>query len=156
MQNTFSYYTTKLYRDFLEYTTHRLQSLGLKYGALPFIIYVGKNKGCTPAQLTNALEIDWGHSQRSITKLVEQGFLIKEKSAQHRTYHLELTTKGEEAFGLSHEVFFAWDEKKMEGLNKKEQQTLLELLGRIVDNQDEKHIFHQQKADCDMKEEERQ
>ena len=81
-----------LHRRFAAYTTQRLQELGLSFGMMYFIIYVGKHPGCTPSELTQRLHLDWGHSQRSLTKLAEDGFLTKEKSG--RSYHLELTEKG--------------------------------------------------------------
>ena len=57
-----------LHRRFAAYTTQRLQELGLSFGMMYFIIYVGKHPGCTPSELTQRLHLDWGHSQRSLTK----------------------------------------------------------------------------------------
>ena len=96
-----------LHRRFAAYTTQRLQELGLSFGMMYFIIYVGKHPGCTPSELTQRLHLDWGHSQRSLTKLAEDGFLTKEKSG--RSYHLELTEKGRTAFAACHRVFYGWD-----------------------------------------------
>ena len=38
-----------LHRRFAAYTTQRLQELGLSFGMMYFIIYVGKHPGCTPS-----------------------------------------------------------------------------------------------------------
>ena len=108
-----------------------LQTLGLNYGSLFFLIYIGKNPDCTPSELTKALQVDWGHSQRSITKLEESGFLTREKS--DRSYHLNLTPKGLEAFQLSHQVFFDWDEANLQCLTDTEYKELLKLLQKVVD-----------------------
>ena len=69
-----------LHREFSAYTTQRLQELGLSFGLIYFVIYVGKHPDCTPSELTKDLHLDWGHSQRSLNKLAEDGFLTKEKN----------------------------------------------------------------------------
>lgn len=114
MFQTLAYYATVFHRSFTTYTTQRLQQLGLSFGSLFPVIYVGKHPGCTQAELTAALGLDWGYSQRCITKLVEEGFLTREKSG--RAYHLNLSAKGQEAFSVSHQVFFDWDQETLSGL----------------------------------------
>ncbi|MDO4453942.1 MAG: winged helix DNA-binding protein [Eubacteriales bacterium] len=131
MFRTLSYYFSIFHKDFVNYTSQKLQTLGLNYGSLFFLIYVGKNPDCTPSELTKALHVDWGHSQRSISKLEESGFLTKEKSG--RSYHLTLTSKGLEAFQLSHQVFFDWDKENLQCLTDEEYKELLKLLQKVVD-----------------------
>ena len=90
---------------------------------------MGKHPGCSQAQLTSALGLDWGYSQRSITRLVDEGFLTREKSG--RAYRLGLSARGEEAFALSHQVFFDWDREKLASLEPEERRQLLELLAKL-------------------------
>lgn len=115
-----------LHREFAAYTTQRLQELGLSFGLIYFVIYVGKHPDCTPSELTKALHLDWGHSQRSLNKLAEDGFLTKEKNG--RSYHLKLTQRGENAFVVCHQVFIGWDAQSLGGLTAQERQQLLTLL----------------------------
>lgn len=129
MFGTLAYYTTRFHRSFTAFTTARLQELGLSFGSLFPVIYVGKHPGCTQAQLTAALGMDWGYSQRCITKLVEDGFLTRQKDG--RAYHLALSPKGEEAFSVSHQVFFDWDREVLKALEPAEQEQLFALLGKI-------------------------
>lgn len=128
MFQTLAYYATVFHRSFVAYTTQRLQALGLSFGSLFPVIYVGKHPGCTQAELTAALHLDWGYSQRCITKLVEDGFLTREKSG--RAYHLDLSEKGREAFTISHQVFFDWDQEALSRLSDAEQQQLFSLLAK--------------------------
>ena len=95
-QKAISYFITLLYRSFSDYSSEKLQQVGLNFGLLFFIVYIGKRPGCTPSELTKALSLDWGHSQRCITRLVEDGFITKEKSGRH--YLLNLTQRGQQAF----------------------------------------------------------
>ena len=132
MFQTFSYYSSVFYRGFVAYTTRQLQQLGLNFGSLFLVLYVGKHPGCTQSQLTQALKLDWGYSQRSITKLVEDGFMTKEKSG--RAYRLDLSEKGQQAFSVSHQVFFDWDQQVLAPLTQEEQQQLLSLLAKAARN----------------------
>ena len=120
MFQTLAYYATVFHRSFTAYTTQRLQQLGLNFGSLFPVIYVGKHPGCTQAELTAALGLDWGYSQRTVTKLVEEGFLTREKSG--RAYHLDLSPKGQQAFQVSHQVFFDWDQQALTALDENERE----------------------------------
>ena len=130
MFQTLAYYATAFHRSFVNYTTAKLQTLGLNFGSLFLVIYVGKHPGCTQTQLTSDLNLDWGYSQRSVTKLVEEGFLTREKSG--RCYHLNLSDKGQQAFEVSHQVFFDWDEQVLSALSLQERKQLFTLLAKAA------------------------
>ena len=130
MFQTFAYYATVFHRSFAAYTSARLQALGLSFGTLFPVIYVGKHTGCTQAELTAALGLDWGYSQRSVTRLVEEGFLLREKAG--RAYHLDLSEKGREAFAVSHQVFADWDRETLAALDDAEREQLLFLLAKVT------------------------
>ena len=134
MQRTLAFCSTVLYRRFTAYTTQRLQALGLHFGSLFPLIYVGKHPGCTQAQLTAQLGLDWGHSQRTVARLVEEGFLLREKAG--RAYRLELSARGRQAFAVSHQVFFDWDEQALAALSPAERDTLFSLLAKISRKED--------------------
>lgn len=130
MLRTFSYACTVLYRRFTHYTSDRLHQLGLSFGTLFFLIYVGKHPGCTQSELTTDLRMDWGHSQRTVLKLVESGFLNREKDG--RAYRLTLSDKGRQAFEASHQVFFDWDEEALSNLTPEERTQLMALLFKAM------------------------
>ena len=130
-RKTLSYYATLLYRNFSAFTSNRLQQFGLNYGLLFFIVYIGKKPNCTPSELTKELALDWGHSQRCITRLVSDGFITKEKAGRH--YLLNLTERGQEAFEAAHRIFFDWDDSFMTNLTAKEKEQLLALLEKATE-----------------------
>ena len=130
MLQTLSYHCTALYRSFTDYTSRRLQEIGMSYGALFVIIYIGKHPGCTQGELTQALRLDWGYCQRTIVRLVEDGFLTRERVG--RAYHLDLREKGQQAFAISHQVFFDWDDQVMAGLSIQEREQLIKLLNKVT------------------------
>ncbi|MDO5145690.1 MAG: MarR family transcriptional regulator [Eubacteriales bacterium] len=129
MFDTLAYFTLTFYKDFSKYTAEKLQELDVNYGSLFFILYVGVHPGCTPSELTRVLEVDWGHSQRSISKLVKDGLITKEKKG--RTYRLNLTKKGHQVFQVCHQVFFDWDEKRLSILTEEEQRELFRLVWKL-------------------------
>lgn len=134
MNQTLAFYVTVLYKDFSSYTGQKLKELGLNYGQLPFIIYIGKRPGCTPSEVTKQLHMDWGHSQRSITKLTEDGFIRKERSKpDSRVCHLFLTESGQRAFETGHEVFFSWDQQNLKDFDAKQVQQILEVLQQLTE-----------------------
>ena len=130
MLRTFSYACTVLYRRFTHYTSNRLHQLGLSFGTLFFLIYVGKHPGCTQSELTTDLRMDWGHSQRTVLKLVESGFLNREKDG--RAYRLTLSDKGRQAFEASHQVFCDWDEEALSNRTPEERTQLMTLLFKAM------------------------
>lgn len=130
MIRTFSYACTVLYRRFSHYTSQRLHQWGLSFGTLFLVIYVGKHPGCTQSELTAALHLDWGHSQRTVLKLVESGFLVRRKEG--RVYRLTLSDKGQQAFAASHQVFLDWDEQALHALDPEERRQLAALLQKVL------------------------
>lgn len=129
MFQTFASYVTAFRRSFTGYTNRQLQQLGLNFGSLFPVIYVGKHPDCTQSELTKALGLDWGYSQRTVTRLVEDGFLTRAKSG--RAYHLNLSQKGQQAFEISHQVFYDWDRQVLSSLDAEEQRQLFTLLEKI-------------------------
>ncbi len=132
---TLSYYSTIFYRSFAAFTSEQLQAVGLNFGLLFFVIYVGKHPGCSPSELTKALHLDWGYSQRSLNKLAEDGFLSREKHG--RSYALTLTDRGQQAFVISHQVFFTWNDTRLANLNDTEKDQLLALLQKAAEGMPE-------------------
>lgn len=130
MYQTLAYYATLFHREFTAYTTQRLQKLGLTFGGMFPLIYVGKHPDCTQAELTEALGLDWGYSQRTVTRLAEEGFLSREKSG--RAWRLRLSEKGREAFRISHQVFFDWDQEALASLSPDEREELFTLLQKAA------------------------
>ena len=129
-QQTLSYYVAMLYRSFSDFTGEKLQEVGLNFGLLFFVVYIGKRPGCTPSELTHELNLDWGHSQRCISRLAEDGFITKDKIG--RCYHLHLTERGQQAFAAAHQVFFDWDDTFAACLTAEEKSQLLALLEKAA------------------------
>lgn len=111
--------------------------MGLNFGHLFFVVYIGKKPGCSPSDMMRSQNLDWGHCQRSIDRLVADGFIMREKAG--RSYRLNLTEKGQEAFEIAHQVFFDWDEQNLTALDDEEKNQLLTLLQKAEEGR-ENHV----------------
>lgn len=133
MNQTLAYCATILRKDFIEYCNRQLFDQGLSQGQLFFLLYVGRHPGCSPKELTLGLRMDAGHTTRTLTRLVQDGFLTQEKSSADRRVHtLLLTEKGERAFRFSYELFAQWDKEMLQGLSSEERETLMALLSKLA------------------------
>lgn len=133
MKNSLAFFSGILYRNFITYSHQRLEEMGLSSGLLYFVLYIGKHPGCSPGELAEKLQMDSGHTTRSVDKLVNSAFVIREKSLEDkRKYILNLTEKGQQVFQLSYDLFEEWDQMAMAGLSKEESDLLNDLVKRVL------------------------
>ena len=130
MKHTLSYFSGVLYRDFVCSTSEQLDALGLHRGSLPFLLYLGKHPGCTPTELTKALHMDWGHTQRSLDRLEQAGFLSRRKEG--RSYRLTLTDSGAQAVALCRQSFHDWDDRILGDLPLEQRSLLLKTMEALA------------------------
>ncbi len=102
--------------------------MGLNFGHLFFVVYIGKKPGCSPSDMMRSQNLDWGHCQRSIDRLVADGFIMREKAG--RSYRLNLTEKGQEAFEIAHQVFFDWDEQNLTALDDEKKEPIADFAAK--------------------------
>ena len=70
-QKTLSYYVAMLYRSFSAFTGERLQAVGLNFGLVFFIVYIGKN--CTAIKTSNIqYYFGFGHAGKYLRKATAQ------------------------------------------------------------------------------------
>lgn len=133
MFETLAYYSSALRRDFSLFCSEKLQEMGLSEGLLYFIVYIGKHKGCSPGEVAKNIHQDTGYTTRSIDKLVESDFLVREKSKKDkRSYSLYLTEKGQLIFNRSYELFDEWDDKILKNITMEDKELLFKILKEVV------------------------
>ncbi len=132
MEHSFAYAITRLSRNFSAYCNNQLQERGLSLSLLYYIVYIHHCPGCTPGQLSAALGQDTGYTTRCLDKLMQSGFIQREKSPQdRRAWVLHLTPQGEEIFHISHDLFHQWDDQILTTLEPDERSQLIALLRRL-------------------------
>jgi DNA-binding MarR family transcriptional regulator len=143
MNSTLAYYSTILRHNFKTYCTLKLQEMGLTQGHFFFLLYVGKHPNCSPKELSDALHMDAGHTNRTLSKLETSGFLIQEQNPNDRRAHiLTLTQKGNDAFKAGHDLFYQWDDVILTNLTNDEKTELFKLLNKLIDTNIENHLQH--------------
>lgn len=135
MLSSLAYVVTLMRKDFIEYCNEQLSKIGLSQGLLFFILYIGKHPACSPKELSEALHMDIGHTARSLNKLIQTGFILQETNPKDRRAHiLNLTDLGQDAYRISHELFFSWDNEVLCTLNDDEREQLFILLDKVMHN----------------------
>ena len=133
MIETLAFYASAFRRDFSLFCNEKLKEMGLSEGLLFFIIYIGKHPKCAPGELAQNIHQDSGYTTRTIEKLVQGGFVIREKSQEDkRSYELFLTEKGQALFRRSYELFTEWDEKALKNISAEDKKHLFRILKEVL------------------------
>ncbi len=130
--DSFAFYITMLRKDFINFCSEKLSEIGVTYGQLFIIIYIGKKENCSPKEISLALNLDAGHLNRTLIKLIENNLISQKKNEiDKRANIVTLTEKGKNVFKMSHDLFYQWDKTILDNLTDKEKEDLLTLIKKI-------------------------
>lgn len=130
---SFAFYISILRKQFTAYCSEKLSEMDVTYGQLYIIIYVGKKKECSPKDISLSLNLDAGHLNRTLSKLIENDLIIQKKNDHDRRSNVvSLTDKGKEVFEISHNLFQEWDQIILSSLEDSDRQKLMELIKKIT------------------------
>lgn len=88
---------SKIFRNTQIFLDRILKKYGLSSGSIPYIFILEKNEGITQIKLSREVGHDKAMSARTITKLIELGFVYKEQDEKDsRAYNLYVTEKAKE------------------------------------------------------------
>lgn len=141
MKTNLAYFVSVLQKNFVNDCSRKLQQDHVTLGLLYPILYIGKHPNCSPKEVMQSLNMDWGFAQRTLDKLVADNLISREKNPKdRRCYHLNLTADGYRLLQKSHGLINVWNEQKLAVLTPDEQLQLKNLLEKIVQVKGEK--FH--------------
>lgn len=124
---------TLLRRNLVACCTPHLQARGVSTGLLYYVLYVGRNPGCTASEAGRFLQMDAGYTTHAVAKLIQEGFLERRRDEKDRRAHrLYLTEKGQALFADSRTMLEAWGEQTMAGLTGREVEQLNTLLQKLA------------------------
>lgn len=124
---------TLLRRNLVACCTPHLQARGVSTGLLYYVLYVGRNPGCTASEAGRFLQMDAGYTTHAVAKLLQEGFLDRRRDEKDRRAHrLYLTEKGQALFADSRTMLEAWGEQTMAGLTGREVEQLNTLLQKLA------------------------
>jgi anaerobic ribonucleoside-triphosphate reductase activating protein len=83
-----------LYRNTQKYYDHVLAQYDMGSGQLIFLLYINEHKGVTMQDVTNATRVDKGTTTKSVTRLIDQGYVqAKQDENDKRVKRLYTTDK---------------------------------------------------------------
>ncbi len=88
---------SKIFRNTQIFLDKILKKYELSSGSIPYIFILEKNQGITQIKLSREVGNDKAMSARTITKLIESGFVYKKQDEKDcRAYNLYITEKAKE------------------------------------------------------------
>lgn len=136
---SFAFYISVLRKNFTQYCLEKLSEVGVTYGQLYIIIYLGKKGQCSPMEISKSLSLDAGHLTRTLSKLMKNDLINQTKNMSDRRANIvSLTEKGMQIFEMSHNLFYQWDEMILSSMDESDRQKLMEFMKKIT--------FHEAKA----------
>lgn len=134
--DSLSFYISFLRKNFTEFCSEKLSEMGLTYGQVFIIIFIGKNEACSPKDISKALNLDAGHLNRTLSKLIENDFILQKKNQNDKRANIvTLTSKGQEVFKRSYSLFDEWDDLVLSSFTKNEKEELMRLIKKVAFSQ---------------------
>ena len=123
------------YRITQAYTDEKLEKYKLSSGTYPFLMKLSEKEGISQNQISKELNVDKAMSARSISKLVELGYIIKEDDeTDSRAYKLYLTDKAKEIIPYIKDIMKQWIEFVTEDWEEEEKDQIVKLAKKALKN----------------------
>ena len=131
--DSFAFSISVLRKHFVAYCSERMAELGVTYSQLFILIYIGKRRQCSPKEISESLKLDAGQLNRTLSKLIEHGFVDQRKNPMDRRANIVcLTERGNTVFAASRSLFAEWDEQVLSPLDENSRHLLIDLLKQIT------------------------
>lgn len=131
----FTMYNSKIFRNSQVYLDRVLKKYEISSGSYPYLFILEKNEGISQNKLSKEIGNDKAMSTRTITKLIELGYVYKEQhETNSRAYKLFLTEKARLAIPMIHEEIYTLVNLITEDLSEEEKQTTMVSLKKIFDS----------------------
>lgn len=128
-------YIGVLHRSAQKYINRKMQPFGFTSSDHLFLIHISKNEGINQRSLARMLSIDEAAVTRAVKKLVDGGFVLREKDPEDmRSFSLHLTRRGHEALPFLIQAFQDWDEILLKGFCAEELTSLRIQLKKMTEN----------------------
>jgi DNA-binding MarR family transcriptional regulator len=125
----------KIYRNTHIYLDKVLKKYDLGSGAYPYLFTLEKNEGISQNKISREIGLDKAMSARTITRLIEQGYVYKEEDKRDsRAYRLYLTEKAREVIPEIHKEIRILVDLITENLTEEEKNITIRALSKVFDN----------------------
>ena len=128
-------FTNTLYRITQAYTDEALKKYELSNGTYPFLLRLNKKEGISQNQISKELNVDKAMSARSISRLMELGYIRKEHDeTDSRAYKLYLTDKARAIIPDIIDIIYNWIDIITEDFDEDEKDLIVKLAEKALIN----------------------
>jgi DNA-binding MarR family transcriptional regulator len=125
----------KIYRNTHIYLDKVLKKYELGSGTYPYLFTLEKNEGISQNKISREIGLDKAMSARTITRLIEQGYVYKEEDERDsRAYRLYLTEKAREIIPEIHKEIAILIDLITENLTEEEKNITIRALSKVFEN----------------------
>ncbi|MDT8715623.1 winged helix-turn-helix transcriptional regulator [Clostridium sp. 19966] len=126
---------SNIYRCTQAYLDQKLIKYELTIGTYPYLMVLNREPGISQNDISRELNIDKAMSARSIKKLIELGYIIKEENEEDvRAYKLYITEKAKIIIPDIRKIIFEWIDILVEGYSDEEVEIIIGFLERVLVN----------------------
>lgn len=121
-----------LHRMSMRHITQGLKKFNIGSGQIMFLLELYHSDGVRQEELSSLLNIDGANTTRAISKLEEEGYVVRKPDQEDgRAYRIYLTQRALEIKPNLFSLMRSWDDKLLGSLNTEEQEQFLKLLKKI-------------------------
>jgi DNA-binding MarR family transcriptional regulator len=126
---------SKIFRNIQIYLDRVLKKYDISSGSCPYLFILENHEGIGQNQISKKVRNDKAMSARTITRLIEQGYVSKKPDENNsRAYHLYLTEKAKDILPTIHEEIQTILNLITEDLSPEEIDITMRSLIKILDN----------------------
>lgn len=134
--NLYGHKANQLARYFTKRLNEKISPLGLYSSQWGIILYLHERRQCTQVELSQYLGVEAPTITRTLTRLEEMGWIIREEGTDKRERHIRLTEKAYEMFPKWYEVSNSIEIEAVKGIDDNELEIFNNVLRKIMKNLD--------------------
>ncbi len=124
-----------LYRYEQIYIGKKIEPYGIGSGQFPFLMRLYREDGINQESLSNYLKIDKGTTTRAIQKLVDEGYVFRQRDEKDgRAYRVFLTEKGKELEPEMKKIVSKWEDILFSSFDDNQRKEIKKSLGIMFEN----------------------
>ncbi|HEY3360577.1 MAG TPA: MarR family transcriptional regulator [Methanosarcina sp.] len=124
-----------LYRYEQIFIGKKIEPYGIGSGQFPFLMRLYLEDGINQESLSDYLNIDKGTTARAIQKLVDEGYVFRQKDEKdRRSYRIFLTDKGKKLELEMKKIASEWEEILFSSFDDSQKREIMNLLRIMFEN----------------------
>jgi MarR family transcriptional regulator, transcriptional regulator for hemolysin len=134
--NLYGHKVNQVARYFTKKLNEKLSPLGLYASQWGIILYLHEKNQCTQVEISQYLGVEAPTITRTLTRMEEMGWVIREEGNDKREKHIQLTEKAYEMFPKWYETASNIEIDVIKDIDKNELSIFNNILGKMMKNLD--------------------